>query len=104
MNYKNIFKDGLIILAIFIALIPTTDLIYQLMNTPSDIAFIGPILWFGVMAFSLWFIIQRVKSIANNLKQNKEWQLNLTEPTEKKSSQLGKSDKNKKNKNKSINN
>jgi hypothetical protein len=96
MNYKNLFKDGLIILAVLIALIPTTDLIYQLMNTPSDIAFFGPILWFGVMSFSLWFIIQRVKSITNNVKQNKEWQ-----PTEK---QLGKSGKKKENKNKSINN
>ena len=73
MNYKNLFKDGLIILAVLIALIPTTDLIYQLMNTPSDIAFIGPILWFCVMAFSLWFIIQRVKSITNNYKQSEEW-------------------------------
>jgi hypothetical protein len=97
MNYKNIFRDGLIILAVFIALIPTTDLIYQLMNTPSDIAFVGPILWFVVMAFSFWFIIQRVKSISTNIKQHKEWQL-----TEK--DHLGKSAKNKKNKNKSINN
>jgi hypothetical protein len=61
------------------------------MNTPSDIAFIGPILWFGVMAFSFWFIIQRVKSISTNIKQHKEWQL-----TEK--DHLGKSAKNKKNK------
>jgi hypothetical protein len=97
MNYKNLFRDGLIILAIFIALIPTTGLIYQLMNTPSDIAFIGPILWFGVIAFSFWAIIQRVKSISNNFKQSKEWQL-------MKKDQLGKSDKNKKNKKKSINN
>jgi hypothetical protein len=97
MNYKNLFRDGLIILAIFIALIPTTELIYQLMNTPSDIAFIGPILWFGVIAFSFWVIIQRVKSISNNFKQSKEWQLTKENP-------LGKSDKNKKNKKKSINN
>jgi hypothetical protein len=73
MNYKNLFKDGLIILAVLIALIPTTDLIYQLMNTPSDLAFIGPILWFSAMAFSLWFIIQRIKSIINNYKQSEEW-------------------------------
>jgi hypothetical protein len=59
MNYKKLFLDGLIIVAIFTALIPTTNLIYQLMNTPSDIAFIGPVLWFGVMALSLWLIIQR---------------------------------------------
>jgi large-conductance mechanosensitive channel len=89
MNYKNLFKDGLIILAVLIALIPTTDLIYQLMNTPSDIAFIGPILWFCVMAFSLWFIIQRIKSITNNYKQSEEWKKKTT----------GKSRKNKENKN-----
>jgi hypothetical protein len=97
MNYKNLLRDGLIILAILIALIPTTDLIYQLMNAPSDIAFTGPILWFFVMSFALWFIIQRAKSISTNFKQHKEWQL-----TEK--DRLGKSTKNKKNKKKSINN
>ncbi len=90
MNYKNLFKDGLIILAVLIALIPTTDLIYQLMNTPSDIAFIGPILWFSVMAFSLWFIVQRIKSISNNYKQSEEWQKEAT----------GKSRKSKENKRK----
>jgi hypothetical protein len=90
MNYKNLFKDGLIILAVLIALIPTTDLIYQLMNTPSDIAFIGPILWFSVMTFSLWFIVQRIKSISNNYKQSEEWQKEAT----------GKSRKSKENKRK----
>jgi len=90
MNYKNLFKDGLIILAVLIALIPTTDLIYQLMNTPSDIAFIGPILWFSVMTFSLWFIVQRIKSILNNYKQSEEWQKEAT----------GKSRKSKENKRK----
>ena len=98
MNYKNLFKDGLLILATFIILIPTTDLIYQLMNTPSDIAFIGPLLWFGVMAFSLWFIIQRVKSISNNFKQSEEWQKNQSGKSSEKKKE------NKKNKNKSTNN
>jgi hypothetical protein len=98
MNYKKLFGDSLIILAIFIALIPTTDLIYQLMNTSSDIAFIGPFLWFGVMAFSLWFIIQRAKSISNNFKQSQEWNNN---PSGKSSE---KKKENKKNKKKLTNN
>jgi hypothetical protein len=98
MNYKKLFLDGLIIVAIFTALIPTTDLIYQLMNTPSDIAFIGPVLWFGVMALSLWIIIQRAKSISNNFKQSKEWQKNQSGKSSEKKKE------NKKNKNKSTNN
>jgi len=65
------------------------DLIYQLMNIPSDIAFIGPILWFVVVAFSLWFISGRVKSISANYKQSQECKKNPT----------GKSSKNKENKN-----
>jgi len=98
MNYKKLFLDGLIIVAIFTALIPTTDLIYQLMNTPSDIAFIGPVLWFGVMALSLWIIIQRAKSISTNYNQSKEWQKNQSGKSSEKKKE------NKKNKNKSTNN
>jgi hypothetical protein len=97
MNYKKLFLDGLIIVAILTALIPTTNLIYQLMNTPSDIAFIGPVLWFGVIALSLWLIIQRAKSISTNYNQSKVW-----EPTQKKV--IGKSKEKKKENKKNKNN
>jgi hypothetical protein len=97
MNYKKLFLDGLIIVAVLTALIPTTNLIYQLMNTPSDIAFIGPVLWFGVIALSLWLIIQRAKSISINYNQSKVW-----EPTQKKV--IGKSKEKKKENKKNKNN
>jgi hypothetical protein len=74
MNYKKIFGNSLIIVAIFVALIPITDAIYGLMNSPTDLAFIGPILWFCVIAFSFWLIVGRVKAISNTIKQYKEWQ------------------------------
>jgi hypothetical protein len=67
------------------------------MNTPSDIAFIGPVLWFGVMALSLWLIIQRAKSISTNYNQSKEWEL-----TQKKV--IGKSKEKKKENKKNKNN
>ena len=75
MYIKQLFIDGIIIVAILVALVPIANSIYGLMNSPTDLAYIGPILWFCVMAFSMWLIIERIKSISNVIKQHNEWKI-----------------------------
>ena len=88
MNYKNLFRDILIILTITIALLPIGDQIFNLMSAKSDFAYFGPILLFGVGFAAGVLIYERSKSIINNYKQSEECQKNPT----------GKSSKNKENK------
>ncbi len=88
MNYKNLFRDILIILAIAIALLPIGDGIFNLMNMKSDLAYLGPIMLFSVGFAAGLLIYERCKSIINNYKQSEECQKKAT----------GKSSKSKENK------
>ena len=88
MNYKNLFRDILIILTIAIALLPIGDQIFNLMSAKSDFAYLGPILLFGTGFGAGLLIYERCKSIINNYQQSEECRKKAT----------GKSSKNKENK------
>ena len=94
MNYKTLFRDILIILAITIALLPIGDQIFNLMSAKSDFAYFGPILLFGVGFSAGSLIYERSKSIIHNYKQSEECQKKAT----------GKSSKNNKNNKENKNN
>ena len=72
MNFYKLNRDLLIILSVLTILSVSIDFIFKIMNMSSFIAYIGPMMLLIVMSTSIWFILNRVKSIRINYKKSKQ--------------------------------
>jgi len=72
MNFYKLNRDLLIILSVLTILSVSIDFIFKIMNMSSFIAYIGPMMLLVVISTSIWFILNRVKSIRINYKKSKQ--------------------------------
>jgi hypothetical protein len=72
MNFYKLNRDLLIILSVLTILSVSIDFIFKIMNMSSFIAYIGPMMLLIVISTSIWFILNRVKSIRINYKKSKQ--------------------------------